>query len=499
MRKKKELLPSAPEAPPGPRHSQCTIRPPWLADKIVSYAEMLHDLSMLGILEATTEDGSTTTADGPTPIEIMSDTKDEQSPEFTGEVPHHLRNWSITETTGMVQLCNLVQATLHPLMDYRVYTPSPPSSVTADEEDQIDTYEGYSLDHDVDDVVLHWLLDGFTVSQSSSPAALGSCLAHLKTPGKALVFVLFYVTHSKCYVLTEHFTPSQASPEYAEVLSYMSMFFMQLGPVEKPAHGMMSCLPGFATPPAVLTEISAEALQTMYAMYICPQMLTLDLLELPLLQESHINSEILCRSDVTMAKPQKMHVQHHSAQVFRPGPALAASSSSSSAQAVPEDPKFINWLDELLTNHFATDIQDHRVCKESGEYGTAYMAFLNDCLLHIIYKALYPTGNQTIEFTFQKKSYWIHRHNIGHVLIGSSNTANNHMSHISNAHCTLCSLCTTAEDKLNPQDKTFKRHLKALLGDTILGPRSTYRDTSSVEYNAVTMLLGHMNDIGKEI
>ncbi len=226
-------------------------------------------------------------------------------------------------------------------------------------------------------------------------------------------------------------------------------------------------------------------------------MLTPDLLELPLSQESHINSEILHRSDVTMAKPQKTHVRHHSAQAFGPGPAQA--SSSSSAQAVPEDPKFINWLDELLTDHFAADIQDHRVHKESGEYGTAYMAFLNDRLLHIIYKALYPTGNQTIEFTFQKKSYWIHCHNIGRALIGSSNTANNHMSHISNAHRTLRSLCAATEDKLTPQDKTFKRHLEALLGDTVLGPRSTYRDTSSAEYNAVTMLLGHMNDTGKEI
>ncbi len=171
-------------------------------------------------------------------------------------------------------------------------------------------HEGSSLDHDADDTVLHWLPDSFTASRSSSPAALDSHLAHLKTPGEALVFVLFYVTHSKCYVLTEHFTPSQASPEYAEVLSYMrrpdatlggwlndaavdnpveycvgtchrvfgvhqnfmsSMFFMQLGPVENPARGMMSRLPGFATPPAMLTEISAEAPRTMYAMYIYPQ------------------------------------------------------------------------------------------------------------------------------------------------------------------------------------------------------------------------------------
>ncbi len=82
----------------------------------------------------------------------------------------------------------------------------------------MDTHEGSSLDHDA---VLHWLLDSFTASQSSSPAALDSHLAHLKTPGEALVFVLFYVTHSKHYVLTECFTPSQASPKYAEVLSYM--------------------------------------------------------------------------------------------------------------------------------------------------------------------------------------------------------------------------------------------------------------------------------------
>ncbi len=63
-----------------------------------------------------------------------------------------------------------------------------------------------------------------TVSQPPDPhpqQLLIPHLAHLKTPGEALVFVLFYVTHSKCYVLTERFTPSQASPEYAEVLSYM--------------------------------------------------------------------------------------------------------------------------------------------------------------------------------------------------------------------------------------------------------------------------------------
>ncbi len=67
-RKKKEPLPLAPEAPPGPRRSQCTIRPPQLADKTVSYAETLHDLSTSGAtlsgIEATTEDGSTTAADG---------------------------------------------------------------------------------------------------------------------------------------------------------------------------------------------------------------------------------------------------------------------------------------------------------------------------------------------------------------------------------------------------------------------------------------------------
>ncbi len=67
MRKKKEPLPSAPEAPPGPRHSQRTIRPPRLADKTVSYAETLHDLSTLGVtpsgIETTTEDGGTTAAD----------------------------------------------------------------------------------------------------------------------------------------------------------------------------------------------------------------------------------------------------------------------------------------------------------------------------------------------------------------------------------------------------------------------------------------------------
>ncbi len=62
-RKKKEPLPSAPEAPPGPHRSQCTIRPPRLADETVSYAETLHDLSTSGI-EATTEDGGTTAADG---------------------------------------------------------------------------------------------------------------------------------------------------------------------------------------------------------------------------------------------------------------------------------------------------------------------------------------------------------------------------------------------------------------------------------------------------
>ncbi|KAK0235065.1 hypothetical protein EDD85DRAFT_791962 [Armillaria nabsnona] len=401
-RKKKEPLLSAPEAPPGPYHSQRTIRPPRLADKTVSYTETLHDLSMLGILEATTEDGSTTAADGPTPIEIVSNTKDEQSPEFTGEVPHHLRNWSITETTGVVQLCDLVQATLHPFVDHRVHTPSPSSSVTTDEEDRMDTHEGYSLDHDADDAVLHWLPDVFGVHENFMS----------------------------------------------------SMFFMQLGPVEKPARSMMNHLPGFTTPPAVLTEIACLELLILNSGGATNDMLTPDLLELPLSQESHINSEILCRFDVTMAKPQKTHVWHHSAQAFGPGPALAVSSSS--AQAVPENPKFFNWLDELLTDHFATDIQDHRVHKESREYGTMYIAFLNDRLLHIVYKALYPTGNQTIEFTFQKKLYWIHRHNIGRTLIGSSNTTNNHMSHISNTHRTLRSLCAATEDKLTPQDKTFK-------------------------------------------
>ncbi len=199
-----------------------------------------------------------------------------------------------------------------------------------------------------------------------------------------------------------------------------------------------------------------------------------------------------------MAKPEPVHVQQHLTQAFGPGPACV--SSSLSAQAVAEDSEeFFKWLDLVLAHHFAADIQDHTVCKESGEYGTAYMAFLNNCLLQIVYKALYPTGNQMTEFSLKNKTYWIHRHNVSRTLIGSSNTANNHMSHISNAHCTLKSLCATAEDKLTPQDKSFKCHLKALLGETVLGPRSTYRDTLSAEYNAVTMLLGHMNDTGKEI
>ncbi|KAK0445822.1 hypothetical protein EV421DRAFT_1902188 [Armillaria borealis] len=275
-----------------------------------------------------------------------------------------------------------------------------------------------------------------------------------------------------------------------------SMFFMQLGAVESPARGMMSRLPGFATPPAMLTEIGAEALRTMYAMYIYPQMLTPKSLELPLSQESHVNSEISHRSDMTMAQPETMHVRPQATQAFGPG----CASSSSSAQAAADDSeKFIKWLDVVLGHHFGADIQDHTVRKESGEYGTTYMAFLNNCLLLIVYKALYPTGNQTTEFTFQNKMYWIHRHDVGRTLIGSFNTANNHMSHISNANRALKSLCAAAEDKLIPQDKSFKRHLEALLGDTVLGPRSTYRDTSSAEYNAVTMLLGHMNDTGKEI
>ncbi len=75
-----------------------------------------------------------------------------------------MRNWSITKTTGVAQLCDLVQATLHLLVDRRVHTPSPPSSVAADEEDRMDMHEGSSLDHDADDAVLHWLPDGFTAS-----------------------------------------------------------------------------------------------------------------------------------------------------------------------------------------------------------------------------------------------------------------------------------------------------------------------------------------------
>ncbi|KAK0445823.1 hypothetical protein EV421DRAFT_1902189 [Armillaria borealis] len=226
MRKKKELLPSVPDAPPGPRRSRRTIRPPRPADETISYAETLHDPTTLGptpsgILEATTGNRDTPAADGTTPIEIASDTEDEKSPEFTGEVPHYFRNMSITEMMGVEQLCDLVQATLNPPVDRRMHTPSPTPSVTAGEEDHMDTHEGDSFDHDTEDAVLHWVPDGFTASRSSSPAPLASRLAHLKTPSEALVFVLFYVTHSKCYVLTECFTPSQASPKYAEVLSYM--------------------------------------------------------------------------------------------------------------------------------------------------------------------------------------------------------------------------------------------------------------------------------------
>ncbi|SJL05246.1 uncharacterized protein ARMOST_08612 [Armillaria ostoyae] len=45
-------------------------------------------------------------------------------------------------------------------------------------------------------------------------------------------------------------------------------------------------------------------------------MLTPELLKLPLSQESHVNSEILCRSDMTMDKPENAYVQQHSTQVF---------------------------------------------------------------------------------------------------------------------------------------------------------------------------------------
>ncbi len=51
-------------------------------------------------------------------------------------------------------------------------------------------------------------------------------------------------------------------------------------------------------------------------------MLTPELLELPLSQESHVNSEILRRSDVTMAKPEPTRIRQHSTQAFRPGPCL---------------------------------------------------------------------------------------------------------------------------------------------------------------------------------
>ncbi len=86
---------------------------------------------------------------------------------------------SITETTGVQQLCDLVQVTLNPPVDRRVHTPSPTPSVTAGEEDRMDMDAGDNCDHNAEDAVLHWVPDGFIVSQSSSPAPLGSCLAHV--------------------------------------------------------------------------------------------------------------------------------------------------------------------------------------------------------------------------------------------------------------------------------------------------------------------------------
>lgn len=167
-----------------------------------------------------------------------------------------------------------------------------------------------------------------------------------------------------------------------------------------------------------------------------------------------------------------------------PAPVLAPNTASGSALSLPQV-AVGPWLGRLLQIVCGPLIEEHRIRKHCSGYGSAYKAYLNDHLLHKVYRVILPSGLNAEWWNFEKETKLVHMDDLSVALIGVVGTANNYKIFVTLACCVHRRL-HAVRGALTPEEEDLLALLNVFCRDTILGPSATYDDVDSAEYHAVT-------------
>ncbi|PBL01564.1 hypothetical protein ARMGADRAFT_1071108 [Armillaria gallica] len=424
--------------PPATRRSTRTVRPTPTPDARRSYADTLRREEP-----------------GNTEIRGLASGSIVDVPEAPLIVaPRQFRGWEVTKETSTDDLCMIVLASLDASRDNPSCSPSPMMVEPDPPADPPDP----------------------------SPVNMGSA----EPLEDAFLYIGLYIRHNKHMVLGDVFCPSQKQPQYRDILqrvlaprgvlqplmeyawtthlnvqyhvgtSYKmvgpsqnfmeGLTWMPLGPVKPPAEGLLTQLQPLPTPASVYEEWGPDTPPITYVMYIYPELLNLSLLNLPSTQAGIVDSIVLVVHDPEDDPMPAPDMVPEEAQT--PAPTL------SSEPLVPDD-----WLQGLLQQQIGSVRDQYNLRIESKGYGMAYTALLQDGLLVQAENTMFAARRQAGTFDYEGKKRGV----------------------------------------VNVEDASWLELLNTFFVTNPLTPSSTYADSSSAEFRAVTLRLAQLEKKSGEI
>ncbi|KAK0494255.1 hypothetical protein EDD18DRAFT_1107282 [Armillaria luteobubalina] len=246
----------------------------------------------------------------------------------------------------------------------------------------------------------------------------------------------------------------------------------------------------------------------MLTLSIFPELLTEELLDLPISQRALVDADVFQPSGLN-AEATKL--QHSAAPVFEPLPISSSgdlatpSRTMTTAPPVAENPAPpphtgnpatpttppADWVNHLLQKTFGEKIMAFEVLRSSQGYQTAYLAVLEDEFFTEICKDLFSPRQVAGVVDFEGRKYQISLSDIRSGILGkSSSGSRNRSTLIAHAHRAHRALHCN-ESTLTPAELQFMHILNTMFRHQILGPQGSHPVNSS-EDMTVRLTLAEM-------